>query len=124
MDHIFSMQVLYSFKNLLCVDLDEGLVHRIGLVDPLQGATRHVLEEYAKFKLVLVGTQVLDDVLVVEATEELDLTLHSLDLLLLVLLCEGQIGHGHLLNRHDYPMIIVEALIDPPERAVAYLVTQ
>ncbi len=34
-DHIISVQVLYSFKNLLCVDLDEGLIHRIGLVDPL-----------------------------------------------------------------------------------------
>jgi hypothetical protein len=63
------MQVLYSFKYLLCVYLDEGLVHRIGLIDPLQRATWHILQEYAEFILVLVSTQVLDNVLVVEATE-------------------------------------------------------
>jgi hypothetical protein len=118
------MQVLYSFKYLLCVDLDEGLIHRIGLVDPLQRATGHILQEYAEFILVLMGTQVLDNILVVEATEQLNLTLHGLDLLLLVLLREGEVGDGHLLNRHDYPMIIVEALVDPSEGAVANLVTE
>jgi hypothetical protein len=71
-----------------------------------------------------VGTQVLDNVLVVEATEQLDLTLHGLDLLLLILLREGQVGDGHLLYRHNYPMVIVEPLVDSSERAVANLVTQ
>ena len=71
-----------------------------------------------------MGTQVLDNVLVVEATEQLDLTLHGLNLLLLVLLGEGQVGDRDLLYRHDYPMIIVEALVDPTEGAVADLVTQ
>ena len=71
-----------------------------------------------------MGTQVFDNVLVVEATEQFDLALHGLDLLLLVLLREGQVGDGDLLDRHDYPVIIVEALVDPSERAVANLVTQ
>jgi hypothetical protein len=35
-NHIISMEVLNSFKYLFCVDLNEGLIHWIGLVYPLQ----------------------------------------------------------------------------------------
>lgn len=42
--------------------------------------------------------------------------------LLLVELCGGEVHDRDLFHSHYHPMIVVKTLVDPPERAIAYLV--
>jgi len=103
MDNIEFVQVIQSFQDLANVQLDECFREDWSFTEITQWASLEILKNEINFVILDNGVFVLDDVLMLEAFEDIDLFFDASD----VLLADGDLFHGH-----QNAIVEVETLVD------------
>ena len=119
MNDVVLVKVFKAKQDLLRVGSDHIFVEIVALVVLLKATRRHVLEEDIEMLTVLVRAQILHNILVVQAVQELYFLLEGAYFALLCALTCSNFVDWHLLNGNLPPVRLINTLIYMSERAVA-----
>ena len=119
MNDVILVKVFKAKQDLLRICSDHSFIEIVALVVLLKATRRHVLEEDIEMLTVLMRAQILHNILVVQAVQELYFLFEGAYLALLCPLTCSNFVDWHLLNGNLPPVRLINTLIYMSERAVA-----